>query len=46
MMQYFYIAVLFFIAWLVNEQIDSDNWDNLRRHYKEMRKSEEKNYDN
>ena len=37
-MWYFYIAVLGIIVYLTSEQRDSDNWDNLRRHYKEKNK--------
>ena len=40
-MWYFYIAVLGFIAYLVSEQIDENNWNDLRRHYKELREKKE-----
>lgn len=37
----FYIAVLFVIAWLTSDQIDFNNWENLRKYYSKL--IEEKN---
>ena len=41
-MELFYIGILWFIAYLVSEQIDENNWRNLRKHYKELREKENK----
>jgi len=41
-MWFFYMGVLSVIAYISSEQRDADNWDTLRRHYKELREQEEK----
>lgn len=42
-MTYFYIVVLILIFYFTNDQVDSNNWDNLRDYYRRKRNEMKKN---